>query len=217
MARRKNPNQLSLLGDWLIQDLSSPKKIKDNQRFALALRLSDIFKEEGKIDSSILVEEANRIFGGTQAEGVYSQKSAYDAMEVGINLFLRETESPDWNNQDASWAASKVVELTEKISRLPTQSRRDGEMEEFQQFSTPPPLAFAANWVANITSIDTVMEPQAGTGDLAIWADIAGAKVVLNELSKRRTELLKALFPDAQIFQENAEQLNNVLPDSVQP
>ena len=217
MARRKNPNQLSLFGDWLIQDLSSPKKIKDNQRFALALRLSDIFKEEGKIDSSILVEEANRIFGGTQAEGVYSQKSAYDAMEVGINLFLRETESPDWNNQDASWAASKVVELTEKISRLPTQSRRDGEMEEFQQFSTPPPLAFAANWVANITSIDTVMEPQAGTGDLAIWADIAGAKVVLNELSKRRTELLEALFPDAQIFQENAEQLNNVLPDSVQP
>ena len=217
MKRRKNSNQLSLFDDWLIQDLSSSKKVKDNQRFTLALRLSEILKEEGKIESSTLIKEANRVFGGTQAEGVYSQKSAYDAMEVGVNIFLRGTETSDWNNQNASWATSKIAELTEMISRLPTQSRRDSEMEEFQQFSTPPPLAFAANWVANITAIDTVMEPQAGTGDLAIWADIAGAKVVLNELSERRTELLEALFPNSRIFQENAEQLNNILPDSVQP
>ena len=199
MKRRKNSNQLSLFDDWLIQDLSSSKKVKDNQRFTLALRLSEILKEEGKIESSTLIKEANRVFGGTQAEGVYSQKSAYDAMEVGVNIFLRGTESSDWNNQNASWATSKIAELTEMISRLPTQSRRDSEMEEFQQFSTPPPLAFAANWVANITAIDTVMEPQAGTGDLAIWADIAGAKVVLNELSERRTELLEALFPNSRI------------------
>ena len=80
MKRRKNSNQLSLFDDWLIQDLSSSKKVKDNQRFTLALRLSEILKEEGKIESSTLIKEANRVFGGTQAEGVYSQKSAYDGV-----------------------------------------------------------------------------------------------------------------------------------------
>ena len=50
MKRRKNSNQLSLFDDWLIQDLSSSKKVKDNQRFTLALRLSEILKEKGKIE-----------------------------------------------------------------------------------------------------------------------------------------------------------------------
>ena len=61
------------------------------------------------------------------------------------------------------------------------------------------------------------MEPSAGTGDLAIWPKIAGAEVVLNELSQRRQDLLANLFPQATLFKENAEQLDNVLPTDVVP
>jgi hypothetical protein len=90
-------------------------------------------------------------------------------------------------------------------------------MDEFQQFSTPPPLAYAANWAANIKKDDIYLEPSAGTGGLAVFAKNAGAKkVIVNELSPRRAELLKTLGFD-QVFTENAEQLNNVLPKDVKP
>lgn len=77
--------------------------------------------------------------------------------------------------------------------------------------------AATANWVANVKAIDVMAEPSAGTGDLAIWSKIAGAVVVLNELSPRRQTLLAVLFPQSRIFKENAEQLDNVLPTDVLP
>ena len=179
--------------------------------------MAEKLDKDGEITSRFLTAEANRAFGGTQAEGVYSSKDAYDAMEVAFNIHLSKTEESDWNNKGADWAMDKAQELTQRISKLPTQSRRDEEMEEFQQFSTPPALSFVANWVANIQPTDVMMEPSAGTGDLAIWPKIAGAEVVLNELSERRQDLLASLFPEATLFKENAEQLDNVLPLDVAP
>ncbi len=186
-------------------------------RYVLAQSLANKLEIDGEITSRFLTAEANRVFGGTQAEGAYSGKDAFDAMEVAVSLHIARTENPAWNNTDAEWATTKARELTERIGKLPTQSRRDPEMEEFQQFSTPPALSFVANWVANIMPGDVVLEPSAGTGDLAIWPKIAGATVVLNELSERRRELLSNLFPDSRLFRENAEQLHNVLPAEVCP
>ena len=114
-------------------------------------------------------------------------------------------------------AAQKARDLTGLVQRLPTQTRRDEETDEFQQFSTPPALAFVANWTANVRAEDVVLEPSAGTGDLAIWSELAGAKLLLNELSERRRELLVDLFPDAIVTGENAEQLHNILPRSSVP
>ncbi|HET6719577.1 MAG TPA: strawberry notch family protein, partial [Rhodocyclaceae bacterium] len=53
--------------------------------------------------------------------------------------------------------------------------------------------------------------------DLAIWSEKAGAQLILNELSTRRAEILRDLFPNARVFTENAEQINNVLPDDAVP
>lgn len=183
----------------------------------LALKLVDVLNRSGEITSKILTQEANQAFGGTQAEGAYSFKDAYDAMESAFNLHLRHTESSDWVNYDLEKAKLHVLELTDRVKRLPTQTKRDDEMDEFQQFSTPPTLSFVANWVANVKSHDVFVEPSAGTGDLAIWADLAGAKVVLNELSERRSKLLETVFPNAQLFKENAEHLDNVLPAQIAP
>ena len=214
MAKRINPKQMSLFGDWLVTETIKPP---DKPRYILAQCLAEKLNKEGEISSRFLTSEANRIFGGTQAEGAYTSKDAYDAMEAAFNIHLTTTERTDWNNQGADWAGKKAQELTDRVLKLPTQSRRDEEMEEFQQFSTPPAVSFVANWVANIRSTDVMMEPSAGTGDLAIWSKIAGAEVVLNELSPRRQELLGDLFPDATLYKENAEQLDNVLPSDVVP
>ncbi len=214
--RGPGPRQLNMF------ESSPAVKDKDGStslepRFVLAQSLAEKLEKDGEISSRFLTAEANRVFGGTQGQGVYSPKDAFDAMEVAFNLHIAKTENPAWNNTDAEWAQNKARDLTERIGKLPTQSRRDEEMDEFQQFSTPPALAFVANWVANIMPRDVVLEPSAGTGDLAIWPKMAGAKVVLNELSERRRELLSNLFPQARLFKENAEQLHNVLPPDVSP
>jgi hypothetical protein len=190
---------------------------KQSARFKLAKTLAGLFKRDGEITSKTLTSEADKAFGGTQANGTYSGKDAYDAMETAINLHLRNTEAADWNTQNAARASNTVKKLTNMIQALPTQTRRDAEMDEYQQFSTPPALSFVANWVANVQKTDSMLEPSAGTGDLAIWPQIAGAKISLNELSPRRAELLRDMFPDATITTENAEQLNNVLPKTITP
>jgi hypothetical protein len=170
-----------------------------------------------KFTSRELFEAADKAYGGTQAEGTYSPKDAYDGMEAGVNRWLMS--KPGIKGAGSAEAAAAMVQRfkTEILERLPTQTRRDAEMDEFQQFSTPPSLAYVASWVANINDTDTVLEPSAGTGDLVVYAKNAGASLVLNELSSRRADVLRSLFPDARVFTENAEQLNNILPADVRP
>ncbi|MDD2660659.1 MAG: strawberry notch family protein, partial [Methylococcales bacterium] len=216
-----HPGQIDLL-DWLViqQPLSKPNDLvmAEDLRYKLALSLAQQLSAGTTITSKFLTAEANRVFGDTQANGAYLSKDAYDALEVAVNLHLVATEGAvKWNDIDPAKARDKVIGLTKLIQSLPTQTRRDVEMDEFQQFSTPPALSFVANWVANISSNDEFCEPSAGTGDLAIWAKMAGAKIVLNELSERRQLLLSSLFPDSRLFRENAEQLDNILPPDVKP
>ncbi|WP_347990332.1 strawberry notch-like NTP hydrolase domain-containing protein [Methylomonas sp. AM2-LC] len=222
-----NSGQLDLFDDWLIVEPPAVKPVvqikdslevsSDDMRHLLALRLAQRLGTTGEITSKSLTEEANRAFGGTQADGTYSSKDAYDALEAAFNIHLLGTEDAHWTEHNADAAKNKVIDLTNWIQQLPTQTRRDDEMEEFQQFSTPPALSFVANWVANVKKDEVMVEPSAGTGDLAIWAKIAGANLVLNELSPRRHALLSSLFPQAKIYKENAEQLDNVLPFDIKP
>lgn len=233
MAKTPNPDQFDLFDDWLVvEEIVSPSNNStqsiekedetvivdfEKARYQLALRLAVKLDKDGEITMKSLTEEANLVYGGTQGEGVYSTKDAYDAMEAAFNIHLIKTEKADFTLQNAAWASNKATELANRIQKLPTQTKRDEEMDEFQQFSTPPALAFVANWVANVQSTDIMLEPSAGTGDLAIWSKIAGAEVILNELSPRRQTLLAELFPHSRLYKENAEQLDNVLPSEIVP
>jgi len=230
MAKKpiSNERQADLFDDWLVADepvavekpvakISETEISQDQARHVLALRLEQRLAADGEITSKTLTEEANKAFGGTQAEGRYSSKDAYDSLEAAFNIHLLGTESAGWTDLTAAQAQAKIIDLTGQIQKLPTQTRRDDEMDEFQQFSTPPALSFLANWAANVRADDVMAEPSAGTGDLAVWSRIAGAEVVLNELSPRRQSLLAAIFPQSRLFKENAEQLDNVLPADVKP
>ncbi len=86
----------------------------------------------GKMSNRDLFDMADEAFGGTQAEGKYSPKDAYDAMELGVNLHI--ASRPDLHNphvtvaEDVKATATNLGLLT---MRLPTQAMRTEEQQEF--------------------------------------------------------------------------------------
>ena len=161
---------------------------------------------------------ADEAFGGTQAEGAYNRKDAYDAMELAVNKFLLQyaQKANRTFNGNAQSAISAVKFMQDMLDLLPTQNVRTQEQQDFQQFSTPPNIAYLAAWAANINSSDMVLEPSAGIGGLAVFAKAWGAEVAVNELSTRRLGVLRSMGFD-HLFNENAEQIDNILPENISP
>ena len=180
----------------------------------LASVLIPLIDKGTAFNSAFLFEQADKAFGGTQAQGVYTPKDAYDAMELAVNEYLL-IEAKDFNGSVIR-AVRTIDKLQNLVDKLPTQTKRTAEMESFQQFSTPPTLAYLAAWVADISNTDTVLEPSAGIGGLAVYPKAWGAQTVVNELSERRLAVLENMGFDL-VFNENAEQINNVLPADVHP
>src|SRR6266446_4764191 len=85
--------------------------------------------------------------------------------------------------------------LAKLAALLPSHTRRSEESQALQQFSTPIALGFVACVAAAIAPADIVLEPSAGTGLLAIHAELAGGSLFLNELADTRAGLLDGLFP----------------------
>jgi hypothetical protein len=77
-------------------------------------------------------------------------------------------------------------------------------------------LGFAANAAAAITPADLVLEPSAGTGLLAIFAELAGAGLVLNELADTRADLLGHLFPAVPLTRHDAAHIHDHLAIGVE-
>ena len=118
---------------------------------AARLLLPDL--EHGhRIDAAMLRAAMERAFGGSDAEGAWDWKTAYDACEAATVLFLRKF-GPAMRAKAASPAAMLPM-LTKIAGLLPTHTRRSEESQAFQQFSTPIPLGFAARTAAAITPAD---------------------------------------------------------------
>ena len=130
----------------------------------------------------------------------WSWREGYDTAEIAARLFLRQWLKP----MTQSAAPAQLTTMLERLQRLlPTQRFRSEEQNQLQQFSTPIALAYLASQAAQIKSGMTILEPSAGTGALAIFAEQAGATLQLNEISEHRHELLSALFPDALVTQHH--------------
>ena len=100
----------------------------------------------------------------------------------------------------------------------PSHTKRSEAQIRLQQFSTPLPLAYAALQAAAIRPGDTVLEPSAGTGMLAVMAECAmGSRAAgnlhLNEYAQTRARLLTRLFPQAVTTAFNAESIADRLHD----
>ena len=154
-------------------------------------------------------------FGGSDAEGAWDWKTGYDACEAATVLFLRKF-GPAIRAKTASPAAMLPM-LAKLAGLLPTHTRRSEESQALQQFSTPIVLGLAASAAAAITSADRVLEPSAGTGLLAILAELAGGSLVLNELAETRAGLLDLLFPAIAVTRFDAAQIDDHLDAGFAP
>jgi len=157
-----------------------------------------------KFTSAELYAEAARAYGDTMANNAFTPKDAYDAMELGVNQYILSS---------GDMSVEKTLSM---LDLLPTQTRRTADMEMYQQFSTPPSIAYLANWTANVNASDIMLEPSAGIGGIAVFAKKDGATVYVNELDKRRLEVIKNLPFDG-FYNEDAEQINNIYGGKIEP
>ncbi len=172
--------------------------------------------EHGRIvDARNLSAAMTVAFGGTDAEGAWDWKSAYDACEAAQILFLRKF-APAMRARAGS-SAQFLAMLARVAGLLPSHTKRSEESQSLQQFSTPIALGFAAGVAAAITANDLVLEPSAGTGLLAIFAELAGAGLVLNELADVRAALLGWLFPDCSTTRHDAAHIHDHLDATIRP
>jgi len=185
-------------------------------RLAEAARLLLPHLEQGRrVDAVILRAEMEQAFGASDSSGAWDWKTAYDACEAATVLFLRKYGRALFRK--AGSPASRLAALTKIAGLLPTHTRRSEESQALQQFSTPITLGLAACTAAAITSADRVLEPSAGTGLLAILAEIAGGALVLNELADTRAALLDHLFPGVTVTRFDAAQIDDHLDAAVTP
>lgn len=166
----------------------------------------------GAVDLRTVLTE---IFGGSDAEGFWSWKDAYEATEVAQVLFLRKFGAAITARANAPQAT--LAMLARVAGLIPTHTRRSEESQQLQQFSTPVPLAYIAARAAGIVADDTVLEPSAGTGLMAIFAELARARLSLNEYAPLRHGILQLLFTGAVVSQHDAAHIDDYLDHSIRP
>jgi hypothetical protein len=168
-----------------------------------------------RIDAVVLRGAMEAAFGASDATGAWDWKTAYDACEAATVLFVRKYGKALLRK--AGSPAASLPMLAKIAALLPTHTRRSAEGQAFQQFSTPAPLGLIAVSAAAIVPTDRVLEPSAGTGLLAILAEIAGGSLVLNELAETRAALLSHLFPALAVTRFDAAQIHDHLAPNVVP
>jgi predicted RNA methylase len=168
-----------------------------------------------RVDAAVLRAAMETAFGASDAAGAWDWKTAYDACEAATVLFLRKYGRALFRK--AVSPAARLSALSKIATLLPTHTRRSTESQTFQQFSTPIPLGLVAAYAAAITPADRVLEPSAGTGLLAILAEIAGGTLVLNELADTRASLLSLLFPAIPVTRFDAAQIDDHIDPAITP
>ena len=178
--------------------LSTPKQLLAN---AIKRRLAQGTKIANTPQLTALANAAGMKLG----EHYKDVKELYDIASNALNQYIIE-KGDEFNPHQATFkdALQIVVELDNLQDLLPTETQRSATMVELQQFSTPLPLAFVANWAAKIIPEDNMLEPSAGEGNIATFAKTTGASVFVNEIDKNRAALLKNLNFD-KITNEDAK------------
>ncbi|OCP22449.1 MULTISPECIES: strawberry notch family protein [unclassified Ensifer] len=174
------------------------------------------FLERGQsIGAADLRAILTNVFGGSDAEGFWAWKDAYEATEVAQVLFLRKFGAAISARANAPQAA--LTMLNRVVGLIPTHTRRSEESQQLQQFSTPLPLGYIAARAAGIMADDAVLEPSAGTGLMAIFAELARARLSVNEYAAVRHSLLEQLFLGSAVSQHDAAHIDDYLDRSVRP
>ncbi len=151
-------------------------------------------------DNAEVSRLARELFGTSSGRA----RDTYDSAEAGFNIYMERVGLALSDPHAATeW-------LVAEQSRFPRQTRRDEVQVEFQQFSTPPAQALVLVKAAALRPEMKVLEPSAGTGNIAVLARLAGAEIDTNEIDERRLSLLSLQGFEPTAF--DAERLDNLLP-----
>lgn len=179
---------------------------------AAARALAPHLARSRQLDRRLVSNTMTLCFGGSDAEGVWKWRDAYDAIEVALVLQMRRLAPQIGRVEDAP--AEIAAMLTSLTALTLTHTRRSEEQVEMDQFSTPPALAALAVAAAQVRPGDLVLEPSAGTGLLAVCAEACGAAVEINELSDHRAAILDGLFQACSRTRYDAAHLPDLLTSS---
>lgn len=148
-------------------------------------------------------------YGGTDADGLWTQRDSFEILEHALAHHLQFGPYPLRSLAD-------VTAACDLLERLPTQTVRSEDQIEWQQFSTPVDLAAVAVLLANVQSDDIILEPSAGNGLLV--AHCRGyAALQLNEYAPVRRARLGHLFPDAVVTGHDGATINSTLAQAPRP
>ncbi len=162
----------------------------------------------GSISKKRLFKVMTSLYGGGTAEGLWSQRDAYDLLEAALS---RHFQSAHAGPDDIS-----IAKIGELVERLPTHTVRSEDQIRYQQFSTPADLAALAVKLAVPYESDIVLEPSAGHGSLVAMLPKVRA-LHLNEIDPRRREKLALIFPEASVSGFDGAMLSSKLDPEVRP
>ncbi len=114
------------------------------------------------IDARALRGAMEEAFAGSDADGAWSWKSAYDACEAAQVLFLRKF-GPAIRTR-APMPAARLAMLERLAALTPSQTRRSEESQALQQFSTPIALGFVAASLPHSRQPTLCWSPRRGPG-----------------------------------------------------
>ena len=205
---------------------SPARPVAGDALFAAARSLLPVLEAGRPLDAATLRDAMTNAFGTSDTEGAWLWKDAYEAAEAAVVLFVQRYGRAMRRRAGAGQDGPRtMLRMLAAIAALePSHTKRSEEQIRLQQFSTPLPLAYAALRAAAIRPGDTVLEPSAGTGMLAVIAECAmgnqaAGSLYLNEYAHTRAHLLTHLFPQAVTTAFNAEaiadRLHDVTPTAV--
>ncbi len=199
--------------DLFSQPEYTSKPNRADQLVCVAEELLGVLCQGQALTAPTLRSAMETTFGGSDAEGLWNWKDVYEAQEIAALLFVHKYR--DALTKRDPLAALATLEKLQSL--LATHTRRSDVSQRWQQFSTPLPLAFTVAQAAGIQASDVVLEPSAGTGLLALFAETGALDILLNELEPKRRAILQGLFTDRIVTSHNAEYIDDLLPRGFAP
>jgi len=180
--------------------------------FAVATALLPHLNTPHAITRHLLKRLMTEAFGASDADGAWSMRDAYDALEAAQAVHIARTAC----TLAMKSAEDQFAEVLGLQQALPTHTYRSEHQVNLQQFSTPLALAWLAARAAQIVATDHLLDPSAGTGMLAAHGAAVGATLILNERDPRRAALL-GLALERSVSLHDAEYIHDRLPSDINP
>lgn len=197
----------------LFQFAPSPQADMPSRLHDVAKSIAQRLRGGGSITRQAIKKFMVEAFGADDADGAWSMRDAYDALEAAQVMLLADAECALLQSHSAPDVCARLRAFERG---LPTQTYRSERQVDLQQFSTPVTLAWLASLAAPARPEDIVLEPSAGTGMLAVHAKRIGARLLLNEFDPRRADLLARIF-EQPVTRHDGEHIDDLLSAMPRP